>query len=242
MKYRINTLLILLGIFFLNSVSFAQGFNASGLGMGNAYGALARGVDAFAWNPANLALSHDNKLEINLIGFNVNAANSSFSISDYERYFTESGHGGHWNAQDINTILDLIPDDGLDVSADAHANAFGLLFDKYGFSVQGVGKSLGVMPKSLIELALKGNQELFKEYSFNDFDSDAYSALKFSLSLSHPIPFKKYFDEFGVGLNINYYYGIGMAEVISAEGAVVTTYDTEGRESKYSSELKIVIS
>jgi hypothetical protein len=57
--------------------SFAQGFNATGLGMGNAFGAVARGVDAFAWNPANLALKYENRMEINLIGFNFNAANSS---------------------------------------------------------------------------------------------------------------------------------------------------------------------
>lgn len=226
MKYGINKYLIILGIFILYTGTFAQGFNASGLAMGNAYGALARGVDAFAWNPANLALSHDNLLEINLIGFNVNVANSSFSIDDYKRYFTESGHHGHWDTQDVNDILDLIPDDGLDVSADAYANAIGILFDRYGFSVQGVGKSIGVMPKSLVELVLKGNQELYKEYSINDFDGSGYSALKFSLSLSHPIPFKKYFDEFAVGLNVNYYYGIAVAEVISANGAVVTTNDT----------------
>jgi long-subunit fatty acid transport protein len=78
----------------------------------------------------------------------------------------------------------------------------------------------------LVELALKGNQDLFKEYSINDFDGNGYTAAKFSLSLSHPIPIKKYFDEFGVGLNVNYYYGIAVAEVISSEGAVVTTNDT----------------
>ena len=78
MKKNINLITAVFCLISISSLSFAQGFNASGLGMGGAYGALARGTDAFAWNPANLALSYDKKLEINLVGFNLNAANSMY--------------------------------------------------------------------------------------------------------------------------------------------------------------------
>lgn len=223
MKRIINLLTIILLTSLLITSAFGQGFNASGLGMGGAYGALARGVDAFAWNPANLALSHENKLEINLAGVNFNAANSSFSIDDYKRYFTQSGHHGYWTPEDIDKLLDMIPDEGLDINGDVKANAVGLLFDKYGLSVQLIGKTRGLIPKSLYELALKGNQDINKEYSFNDFDGDGFTAVKFSLSLSQPIPFKKYFDEFGVGLNVNYYSGIIVGEVVRSEGIFATT-------------------
>jgi hypothetical protein len=223
MKKNINVIIAVICLISLNSLSFAQGFNASGLAMGGAYGALARGTDAFAWNPANLALSYDKKLEINLVGLNLNAANSTLTIDQYERYFTESGHGGYWDDQEIRDILKLIPDDGLDANIDAKANVFGLLFGRYGFSVQGMGKAMGVIPKSMFELFLKGNDQLYKNYHFNDFNAEGFAAIKLSLSLSHPIPFKKYFDEFGVGLNINYYSGIGVFEVLESEGSFVTT-------------------
>ena len=223
MKNNIRYFIILLCLIGIQKISFAQDFNASGLGMGGAYGAMARGVDAFFWNPANLALKSEYRMEINLAGFNLNAANSALTIDEYKRYFTESGHQGHWDEGEINDILDLIPEDGLDVNGDVNANAMGLLFGRYGFSVQGIGKALGVIPKSVIELALKGNQERFKEFSFADYNGDAYSAIKLSLSLSHPIPLKKYFDEFGLGLNINYYRGMGVVEVVNVEGALVTT-------------------
>ncbi len=223
MKNNIRYFIVLLCLIGIQKISFAQDFNASGLGMGGAYGAMARGVDAFFWNPANLALKSEYRLEINLAGFNLNVANSALTIDDYKRYFTESGHGGHWDEGEINEILELIPEDGLDVNGDVNANAMGLLFGRYGFSVQGIGKALGVIPKSVIELALKGNQELFKEFSFADYNGDGFSAIKLSLSLSHPIPLKKYFDEFGLGLNINYYSGMGVMEVVKAEGALVTT-------------------
>ena len=203
----------------------AQDFNAAGVGMGNAYGAMARGVDAFSWNPANLALSYEKRLEINLIGFNINAANSSLSIDHYKRYLTESGHGGHWEPHEINELLALIPDAGLDVTGEARANVMGLLFGRFGLSVQGVAQTIGVIPKSIIELYLKGNQEQFKEFNFNDLAGGGFSAIKFGLSLSQPIPFKKYFDEFGIGMNINYYYGLVMGEITKAEGSFVTTSD-----------------
>jgi hypothetical protein len=193
--------------------------------MGNAFGAVARGVDAFAWNPANLALTYENRMEINLIGLNFNAANSSLSISDYKRYLTESGHGGHWDEQEIDELLDLIPEEGLDANGDVKVNVLGLLFGRYGLSIQGIGKTLGVIPKSTLELTLKGNQEQFKEFSFKNFDGDAFSAVKLSLSLSQPIPFKKFFKEFAVGLNFNYYRGLAMAEITRAEGSLVTTED-----------------
>jgi len=89
MKYRLLILTFVLILICCSSPLLAQGFNAVGLGMGNAFGAVARGVDAFAWNPANLALTYENRMEINLIGFNLNAANSSLSIDDYKRYFTD---------------------------------------------------------------------------------------------------------------------------------------------------------
>ena len=149
----------------LLTFTYAQGFNAAGVGMGNAYGAMARGVDAFSWNPANLALNYENRLEINLIGFNFNAANSSLSID--KRYLTESGHGGHWEPHEIDELLELIPDAGLDVTGEAQANVMGLLFGRFGLSVQGIAQTIGVIPKSIIELYLKGNQEQFKEFNFN---------------------------------------------------------------------------
>jgi hypothetical protein len=223
MKNKLLKSLCVLVLIGISPNLFAQGFNAVGLGMGNAFGAVARGVDAFTWNPANLALTYENRLEINIVGFNLNAANSSLSIDDYKRYFTEAGHGGHWDQQEIDELLALIPEDGLDVNGDVQANVLGLLFGRFGLSVQGIGKTIGVLPKSTLELYLEGNEEQYKEFNFKDFDGDGFSAVKISLSLSHPIPFKKYFDEFGLGLNVNYYRGIAMAEVTRAEGSLVTT-------------------
>ncbi len=105
MKKTIVLMLVIFWVMGMNLPLFAQGFGASGLSMGGAYIALARGVDAFSWNPANLSLSHDSKFEINLVGVKINSTNSTLSINEYNRYFTESGHNGYWDKQDIDHIL-----------------------------------------------------------------------------------------------------------------------------------------
>ena len=221
-KYIITNLCVLL-LYFLSMPGYSQGFGASGLSMGGAYIAVARGVDAFAWNPANLSLSTQNKFELNLVAANINVVNSSLTLSEYERYFTDSGHHGFWDTNDIDHILGLIPDGGLQTSAEGHGNVMGLMFGRYGISAQVIGRALGILPKSLFELGLRGNQELYKEFGINDLDGDAFSAVKLSLSLSHPLTVKRYFDEFSIGLNVNYYLGLGEASVTRAEGAFVTT-------------------
>jgi len=221
-KFIITNLCVLL-LYILSMPGYSQGFGASGLSMGGAYIAMARGVDAFAWNPANLSLSYDYRFELNLVATKLNVSTSSLSISEYERYFTESGHHGLWNASDIDHILNLIPDDGLQISEEAKANVLGLMFGRYGISIQGIGRALGVIPKSLFELALRGNQELYREFGINDLEGDAFTAAKLSLSLSHPITVKRLFDEFSIGLNVNYFIGFNEASVTRSEGALVTT-------------------
>ena len=97
-----------------------QGFDGASLGMGRAYGAMATGIDAIAWNPANLVLPRDNFMELNLFAINLNMANSSFNIDNYNRYFTKEGHKGWWSDSDKEAILDLIDEDGLNASINTY--------------------------------------------------------------------------------------------------------------------------
>ena len=85
-------LFVIISIPFIVFSVFAQGFDGASLGIGRAYGALATGIDAIAWNPANLVLPRDNFMELNLFSINLNMANSSFNIDNYNRYFTKEGH------------------------------------------------------------------------------------------------------------------------------------------------------
>ena len=138
MKKRLQLAYTLIILLISQTVS-GQGFDATSMGMGGAYSAVARGVNSVAWNPANLALPRDSWFELNIIGLNLNVANSSMTIENYKRYFTDAGHNGEWSEQDIDEILALVPEDGLNANVDLYANAMGVAVDKYAVTVQFVG-------------------------------------------------------------------------------------------------------
>ena len=210
-------ILILLVCLAVASV-FAQGFDGASLGMGRAYGALATGIDAIAWNPANLILPRDSFLELNLFSLNLNMANSSFNIDNYNRYFTKEGHKGWWSEADKKNILDLIDEDGLNAYGDINSNVLGLAFGNYAFAVQGTGNAFFTSPKLPIELYLYGNNDKDEVLKFKNVDGNGYGAVKISFAASFPIKFKKYFDLFGVGANINYFQGFEYYELNEGKG------------------------
>jgi hypothetical protein len=218
MTYR-----LILAAFFIFSLLFGQGFDASSLAMGQAYGAVARGVDATYWNPANLALPRANTLEINFFALNTDVTNNSMSLNKYKRYFTDEGHHGAWTQQDIQDILKLIPENGVTFHGNINANALGIVYDKFGLTVQAVGQSSSRLPKDLFELPLRGNQGINKEFNFDELSGTAYSAIKTTFSGAYPIPWSRYFDTFSVGANISYIMGMSSAEITNATGAFLTT-------------------
>jgi hypothetical protein len=207
----------------LGSTLFCQGFNARGMAMGQAYGSVARGVDATNWNPANLALPRPHTLEINLLGFNADVTNNSMSLNKYKRYFTEEGHQGVWSKQDIEEILNLVPSGGLSMHSTINTNLLGFVYGNYGLVIQGIGQTSNRLPRSLFEFPLQGNQGIGKEFSFADLSGSGYSAVKATISGAQPISWSRYFDTFAVGANLSYIMGILGGEITDANGAFLTT-------------------
>lgn len=203
----------------------AQGFDGASLAMGRAYGALATGIDAVAWNPANLILQRKGMLEINIFALNMNMANSGFSPNDYNRYFTQEGHNGYWSNDDIQDILDLVGDESLKIYGDVNTNVLGVAFRNFAFAVQGIGNLYLTIPKKPIELFLLGNLDKDVIQEFDDVEGDGFGAMKVSFAFAYPISFKKYFKRFGVGINLNYYRGFQYYEINKGEGYFNTTTD-----------------
>lgn len=220
MKKNIQTAIAFI---IMTGILHAQGFDATSLAMGKAFGGIARGVESLTWNPANLGLPRDSWFEMNFVGLNLNIGNSTLSLDNYERYFTDKGHGGTWDDKEKQDLLDMVPDDGFDLNIEAGANALGVVFGRYGFGVQGVGRLNGLIPKGPFEMLLFGN--ISSLYKFNDLDADGFAALKLTLAGSQPINLKKFFKSFSLGLNLNYYRGFNHAEVNNSGGLVYTGID-----------------
>jgi hypothetical protein len=207
----------------LTGMLHAQGFDATSLAMGKAFGGVARGVESLTWNPANLGLPRGSWFEMNFVGLNFNIGNSALSLDDYKRYLTDTGHGGSWDEKDKQDLLDMVPEDGFNINAEAGANALGVVFGRYGFGVQGVGRLNGLIPKGQFEMILFGN--ISNLYNFNDLDADGFAALKFTLAGSQPIKLSKFFKSFSLGLNLNYYRAFEHVELKNSSGLVYTGLD-----------------
>jgi len=209
--------------------AFGQHFDAKSLSLAGNSSAFIKGIDALAWNPANLATPRGNVMELNIISFNAALYNSSFSIGNYNKYFTEEGHGGYWSTSEKNEILDLIPDDGLSLRMNESLNLFGFAFNNFGIGLQWESMGRGsVNAEYPLEMALFGeNIDTTYGYSEDDVaDADGYSAIKMTVGYAYPVKAEDLFDlddyirgleEISFGVNLNYYLGLATYQITESK-------------------------
>ncbi len=228
---KIKILLIILSFYSLN----AQSFDGASLGMAGNYSAISKGVNSLSWNPANLALLRGNTVEINLFSLQSNLYNNSFSIHEYDRYFTPSGHNDIWTEYDKNAILNTIHEDGLQLNTDVSVNLFGFAYNNIAFAAQVIeqGYSRVSQNKKPFEIALFG-ESITRNYEYiepNALETEIYSAIKLSLGYAYPIDLKIFSDLYlsAVGMNFNYFIGTAVGQILDSEisGIRKTIDDTD---------------
>ncbi len=215
------------GFFFLLCLIPAALFSqmtARGLGMGGAYTALARGVHAPIWNPANLGLSDNPKFSMTFISIETGVWNNSLSKGMYDKYFVNGTKDQNdnivWEQQDVEDILDHIPADGLGLNAEVFVRTLSFSVGRFALSFGATVGSFVQLDKTLFELPLKGN-ELDKKYTLNNMDGNALGIGMVSLSLGEPIKVS-FADAFAVGGTFHLFYGGGYAKVDSADFSFTT--------------------
>jgi len=225
---------------------YGQTFDGTGLSLAGNYGAWSRGINSLSYNPANLALPRNNAVELNFLSFNALAANNSFSINSYNRYFTEEGHHGKWSHADKKNIIDMISDDGLGVNFNVNANVLGLAFNNFAIAGQVVGQgNINLLKsKKLYEIALFGDavDETYKFIEPSLMQGDAYSALKVSFAYAFPFSMKKLLprnvikyvpglDVVSAGVALNYYVGFAAFQSRSAD-VMLTRIPAQGDDKE----------
>ncbi|RKY51960.1 MAG: hypothetical protein DRP89_08420, partial [Candidatus Neomarinimicrobiota bacterium] len=144
---------------------------ARGLGMGGAYTALARGVHAPIWNPANLGLPDNPKFSMTFFSIETGVWNNSLNKGMYDKYFvngTKDQDGNIvWEQQDVEDILNHIPDDGLGLNAEVFVRTLCFSAGRFALSFGANVGSFVQLDKTLFELPLAGN-ELNKKYTLNN--------------------------------------------------------------------------
>ena len=132
---------IVIFILVSGSASCIAQLTARGLGMGGAYTALARGIHAPEWNPANLGLPDNPRFSMSFIAFGAAVNNNSFTLGDYNHYFGEVWSdseddyiGQDWSERDKEDILNRIPDNGFRTNIRSTARLLSFSTGQFAFT------------------------------------------------------------------------------------------------------------
>jgi len=179
---------------------------ARAMGMGCAYTALARGVHAADWNPANLGFPDNPKFSMSFVAAGVQISNNSFTQNMYNDYV-----GKYLTAGDVADILSSIPDNGLRFGLRGTVRMLSFSVGKFALTFGGDFGGYGNIEKDVFELMFEGN-ELYKSYTFDHIDASGEGIGLIGLSYGDQIPVD-FAEVFTVGGTFNLIYGLGYAKM-----------------------------
>lgn len=213
MRITIKTGLHLL-ILCLVSASFAR-HTARGLSMGGAYSALARGVHAADWNPANLGFEDNPNYSFTIIGFDFHVSNNSFSSAMYNKY-----NGNQLDSDDIEHILDAVPSNGFQINSDASIRALSASYKNMALTWGADFGGYANMDKDFIKMALTGN-EVNRDYRMDNIDSKAFLSQSLKFSYAHPVSIH-FAKSFSLGASLSLMYGQYYMDMTEADMTLFT--------------------
>lgn len=190
--------------------------NPRAMAIGGAYTALALGLEAPAYNPANLGLSKNHSFSIDLFSVGVNIKNNSFSLHDYNTYT-----GQFLSDDDKDAILAKIPAEGLQINLLTEVTGLNFSIGRLAFNFRGLGASKINIAKDPMELLLFGNA-IKPDISLDDTRGEAWAIGDGSMSYGQPM-LKWEGGELTLGASFHYLYGIVNQKITHAEGGIITT-------------------
>lgn len=204
-------------LFPLFTVYSQQAFDARSAGMAFSNGADTRGLQSVGLNPAALALKYDYRMEFNLISANATANNNSFKKSQYDQYFTS---GDLLTDAEVDDIFNSIPENGIRVDGVARVNTLSLFIPNFSFSLVGMGVALANVPRDVVELPLKGNNDPGRIYRFDNAEGGDWAGVGFMASGALPLVKNPQasLNLFSLGLTLKYLSGLRFDNIVRASG------------------------
>ncbi len=193
------------------SGAFAQ-TNARALGMGLAYTAIARGVYAPAYNPANLGLPDNPGSSFNFFSISAGVGNNSFTKDLYDKYFVEGADENnkiYWSSDDVNAIINSIPNNGFVGHALTNVQLLSFSVGRFALTFRVYGSVFSRLNKEYFEIPLLGNK-MNQIYNMNKTKAAGMGIGIVSFSYGHPIKVN-FAKAFSVGASFKMLYGIGYA-------------------------------
>ena len=216
----ILSIIILLALSTLSNAQYGScgSIDARSMGVAKTYNANTTGVYSIGINPANLMFSPNSHLEFSTLlplpALSLKAGTNFMSFSDFNYFFGGvDGNARILTDADKQRLSDLFSDGGR-AFADFSVNEFSAMYKSgpkigaFAFSiVDYVGVSFTV-PKSIVDLALDGNQTN-RVYSFNDASTKSWWIRSYSLSYARELPEinQKLFDKIAAGISFKLVHG-----------------------------------
>jgi hypothetical protein len=207
----------------LGCLATAAGAAVRPAGQEGAFAAVATGPAATSWNPANLALFPERRLE--LFALQAGVGNDSYTLREYQEL-----NGAFWDDDDKETVLGAIHGSTMTLSGQASLRATGISWGHWAFSTETRGASRASMPKEALELLLYGNTV---GETFNLEEARAVGVaftelrLSFGGSLRGILPVgPRALDDWCAGVSAKMLQGWGYGRLLEAEGGVTTTVES----------------
>jgi hypothetical protein len=178
-----------------------------GLGMGLAYTAMARGVHAADWNPANLGLPDNPPFSLSVFSVSAGVGNNSFSINTYNDYAVDA----YWDPEEVEALLDQVPDNGLGVDALAELRVLSFSAGRLAFTLTGRAGGSVMIDRTLLEIPFEGTK-VGETYRFNDMDATSLAVGNVKLSYGTPLRVS-FSDTFAVGGSFHMDVGGGYGRI-----------------------------
>jgi hypothetical protein len=193
------------------------------VGLGRAFTALSRGLDAVGTNPANLALDDRNAtftLNIAPIGFSIGSDLVNYKI--YNDFFVgipdpndpNNRIGKPLNDQDKNEILGLFPD-GIartQLNLETAPVGFSLQIGSFGLAIvpsMKVASNID-LSEGYLKFLLNGLDGSDRVYSFNGTAVKASMVAEVNTSVAYVLPVSlPSVDEIAIGVGVKYLQGLG---------------------------------
>jgi len=211
-------------LFTFNTTTFCQTglTNARSFGLGGAYTALATGVDAGRWNPANLGLRQSPNFSMHFASFGAGAFNNAFTKSDYDLY-----NGAYLNAGKKAAILARIPAEGWRFNLTGETDLIGFAYQNYAVTIGLDFAADANLSYDFVDVVLNGNK-LNHSYSFDGTTGSGLAFVNVGFSYGKaftPAFLKPYVKKFALGGTVKYLRGLATTEVLGARGSMTTKFE-----------------
>jgi hypothetical protein len=208
--------------------------NIAGVGMARTSVATSRGIGAIGINPANLAISRGETMEIALVPFGVHVGSDFMTYGIYTDYFTgvdtDSGRFSRYlTAADKKRILDSFSEATGYVGGDGVSRPLGVLV-RLGSSLAVAATvtervvGFGEVPKAYLEFLFYGNPP-GTFYDFSATKAGASWTREYGLSMATELPTVGFLRNLSAGISLKLIHGYGYLEVSRFNSRLTTSPD-----------------